>query len=372
MANQVVSSDGFTTRVANLTGCAIAGIVVAGGSGWAQATTTVTPSTGNSAWSPIVGGQLNTTVAISNAGSGYGVAPLVFVGAPPPGGVQATMIANLTSGTVSSITTVNQGAGYPTAPQIAIYPSPFDPNFLAGSAITNAVATCSLAGSSAITAVLCTNNGAPFSAASVPTLTISGGGSGATLSIVQLTTLTGATISGGGAGFNSSAYLTTKGGQPAATAAYLNPSIELTGYTPRPAVANLTLTGTTISALGTIYDGGLFAGTPTAVVLQGGLAPTTAATISLALGNTNATVFMQQLMQQPLSGPGVGLPYPQALYPANLLNGENQPATNAIGLAPGDAIVVPRGTWWIDSGSYCFVQVLDPVSGIWKNVSSAR
>jgi hypothetical protein len=107
-------------------------------------------------------------------------------------------------------------------------------------------------------------------------------------------TLTGTSITSGGAGYTTSAMLTTVGGQPSATPAYLNPAIELTGYIPRPAQIGLAAAGGgTVSTIGTIYDGGLFLGTPT-MVLAGG-APTTAATITGTLGSTNATVLIQQV-----------------------------------------------------------------------------
>ena len=39
---QLVSADGFTVRVANLTGCVVSAAVVVGGTGYVQATTTIT------------------------------------------------------------------------------------------------------------------------------------------------------------------------------------------------------------------------------------------------------------------------------------------------------------------------------------------
>ncbi len=289
---RVVTSDGFDTRVANLTGCAVAATVTTGGTNYVQATTTVTPSAGNSTWQAVVGGRV-ATPSISAAGAGYGVTPLVFFDAPPNPGVQATGVAVMANGTISSITMIDVGAGYQIAPKIAIYPSPFDPNYLAGSAITPATAVSTLTGAGNLSAVLCTNSGAPFT--SLPTLTIAGAGASAVASIIQLTTLLSASITSGGAGFNSTAFLTTSGGIPSYTEAYTNPSIELTGFIPRAAVAALTLTGTTISALGTIVDGGLFAGTPTGAVLQNGAAATTPATIALTFGGANQTVQMQRL-----------------------------------------------------------------------------
>ena len=60
----------------------VAAVVVAGGSGYVQASTSVTASAGGSTWQPIVGGMLSMS-SINNAGTGYGVAPNLFIAAPP-------------------------------------------------------------------------------------------------------------------------------------------------------------------------------------------------------------------------------------------------------------------------------------------------
>lgn len=76
-------------------------------------------------------------------------------------------------------------------------------------------------------------------------------------------------------------------------------------------------------------------------------------------------------MSQPLSGPGVGLPLPQALYPAALANAPYTGSTNRLCLNAGDQIPIPAGTWYIGTGSYCIVQYLDPVSNTWRAVPGA-
>ena len=70
-------------------------------------------------------------------------------------------------------------------------------------------------------------------------------------------------------------------------------------------------------------------------------------------------------MPQPLSGPGVGLPLPQNLYPANILSGGpiNTP-TNRMALAPGDELPLPAGNWYVDS-LYSTIEVQDPITGTW-------
>lgn len=70
-------------------------------------------------------------------------------------------------------------------------------------------------------------------------------------------------------------------------------------------------------------------------------------------------------MSTPLSGPGVGLPLPQNLYPSYLNNAPVDTPTNRLALAPGDVFNIPAGTWFVNTGSYCILQYLDPVSGTW-------
>jgi hypothetical protein len=289
--NNTVTSDGTNIRVANMTGCAIGGIVTTAGSSYVAGSTTATPSAGNSQWTAVVGGLISTTVSVSAAGAGYTVPPLVFIPPPPQPGVQATAIAVLSSGTVSSITVVNQGAGYQTAPVPQIYPNPTDPAYLSGAITSNATAVTTLVGAGTLAAVLCTNPGSSFS--TVPSLTIAGAGSSAAATIVPMWTITGDSITNGGAGYSTLAEITTVGGVPSATPAYLNPAVELTGYLPRKASIGIAaVSGGTITTIGTIYDGGLFAGTPTAYVAGGG---STSATIALTLGSAHATIFMAQV-----------------------------------------------------------------------------
>jgi hypothetical protein len=74
-------------------------------------------------------------------------------------------------------------------------------------------------------------------------------------------------------------------------------------------------------------------------------------------------------MAQIISGPGVGLPYPAALYPPNLFNVPYDVPNNYVGLPPGGAVVLPAtGTngYLFDTGAVSVVQFLDPVTGIWR------
>jgi hypothetical protein len=203
---------------------------------------------------------------------------------------------------VTTVSLVNFGAGYTTAPTLVILPNPTDPN--AGT-ITPATVTCALASSGKITAALCTNPGAPLSTLTALTITASGGaGSGATLGALILQTVTGTSIVAGGVGMGSAsapALITSVGGSGTAGAAGLsNPIIDLSGYLPRPYIGSGTSNATgTITALTTI-DGGLFAAAPTAVVAPGagGVAFSSTAvapSITFTMGSTYDTVLLQPL-----------------------------------------------------------------------------
>ena len=71
------------------------------------------------------------------------------------------------------------------------------------------------------------------------------------------------------------------------------------------------------------------------------------------------------MAQNRLSGPGLGLPFPQALYPTSLIGPAPTPATNEITMAAGQALPIPGGDWAINLGKYTTLQYLDPVSGVW-------
>lgn len=263
-----VESDGFTLRIANLLGCPVHAVVAVQGSGYAQATTTVTPTPGNSTWQPIVGGALALVGAtLTSNGAGYGIAPIALIPAPPPaannpngvGGVQATGYCTIASGTVSGFTFTNPGAGYPTAPTPVIVPSPFDPNINTG--ITAAVMAFSLTGAGALTGCLCTNPGAPLSNPNQITLTVTGAGSSGSLTACSLQTVTAGSVSGVGTGFGTvSALLTTVGGVPPSGSISNNPDALGLAWRPRPAQIGLAVTGVGSigTQVGTIYDGGLF------------------------------------------------------------------------------------------------------------------
>ena len=304
--HQFVVSDGFNVRVANLTGCPLsASVTNYGAGGYVQSTTTITPTPGNSTWLPIVGGQLTVGSFISR-GAGYGVAPEVFLPAPPPasnnangvGGLPASAYAVISSGTVSTISFTNPGAGYPSTFTAVLVPSPTDPNLSAG--ITNATVLFSLAGSGSITGAICTNPGAPLSNPNQFTLTVTGAGTQATVVGNVLQTVTAATVSTVGAGYGTTAaLLTTVGGVPAAGTVTNNQDALGLAWRPRPAQIGFTVAGATGSIglqSGTIYDGGLFLTNAAPAFVVGQNANTgsvTVATIALTMGSRADVVTIQ-------------------------------------------------------------------------------
>ena len=298
-AQQIVS-DGFTRRIANLTGCPVAAIVTNGGTNFAQATASVSANINGSTWQTIVGGSLS-VASVTAAGANYGIAPSVFIAAPPSPGVQATAYATIASGTVSGVTLQNNGAGYTAATVAAvILPNPLDPNI---ATITQASVRIILNASNAsvITAVLPLTNGTPFTAASISSLTLTasgGSGSGATITPVMLQSITAATTSGGGSmgTVAAPARVITVGGVPTSTSAIVNPGVELTGFRPRHADINVSTSASGVISAPVVADGGLFAATPSAAVIVGSTAATyTAATITLTSGPATDFVLLQPL-----------------------------------------------------------------------------
>jgi hypothetical protein len=179
-----IRSDGFNFRVANLSGSVTGATVTAPGTGYAQATTNVTPSAGNSTWQAVVGGSLG-AATITAPGANFTIPPIVFVASPPAPGINALGHAVLTGGAVTGIVWDNPGAGYQTPPNVLLVPSPNDP---ALQTIQQAKATVVLAtgaGATGVSAVLLKNAGAPQ--ATAPTLTITGTGTGATATVLPAT-----------------------------------------------------------------------------------------------------------------------------------------------------------------------------------------
>lgn len=303
-----IKSDGFTTRIANLTGCLYSLTPTAYGSSYVQASTQITfTGLSGAAATPIVGGQLG-GITVSSAGAGYGVPPIVLIPPPPNannnangvGGVQASAFAVIANGTISAVSMTNPGAGYPTAPTAVIVPAPFDPNLSVG--ITQGTVTFSLVGSGSVTGALITNNGAPVADGSTASFTVavSGAGTGATLVGNILQTVKAVSVVGTGTGYGSVALGVTSvgGGQSLGTITNGPPFLGL-AFRPRPLQAQLTVTalGTLAAQTGTIIDGGLFL-TPPNVALGFGNAPggtllPTGSTVSFVMGSRPDIMTLQ-------------------------------------------------------------------------------
>jgi len=308
---QMVSSDGFTTRIANLTGCVVSASVVNGGTNYVQATTTITAIgagfTGAvPTLAPIVGGALKISGGTLTAnGAGYGVPPIVMIPPPPPanvnangvGGIQASAIALISSGTVSSISMINQGAGYPSAPTAVIVPSPFDPNLSTG--ITNATVTFTLGSSGVIMGAVVTNNGSPLPNGSLGSVTLSIGGAGSSGSLTAnvLQTVVSGTLSSAGTGYGTGGVaFTTFGGTPV-TGIGNSPANELIAWLPRQANVAVTASSLSVAAPATVYDGGLFQSAPSIAagtgLTTGGTPPTTIAGLTAVMGSAYDIVVIQ-------------------------------------------------------------------------------
>ena len=298
-----VSADGFTVRLANLTGCVVSASVINGGTGYVQSTTTITAIgafTGAiPTLLPIVGGALAVSGGTLTAnGAGYGVPPIVMIPPPPPaqtnsngvGGIPATAYAVIASGTVSSISITNPGAGYPSAPIAVIVPSPFDPNLSSG--ITNATVAFSLTSSGVIMGALVTNNGSPLTNGSLASVTLSIGGAGASGSLTAnvMQTVVSGTISGTGTGYGTAVNILTTGGAPVQGTITNGPLYNYLEFEPRP--ANISAPSVTAGAVAAVYDGGLFESAPTFTVL-GALGASVAPTLAMIMGGRPDTVILQ-------------------------------------------------------------------------------
>jgi len=290
-----VWSDGVNYRVANLTGCPVAAVVTAGGSGYVQSSTTCTASAGGSTWQPIVGGAIATTLATATgtttAGSGYTYPPIVIIDAPPQGGLQATAIVTaLSAGTipVANVQVINQGAGYTSAPNVTLINDPRDTTGSGAVVVTTLTATGTLTGLYPL------DHGSPLTG--VPTLAFSTGTAAAT-AIMNFTVTSYAT---GTIGSSIGAAEVTSGTNliaAQASPAPVNP-LHVTGTTfPRPARITAGLSGGTVVTTGQVVeDGGLGIQVVPVALMAYAITSTTAivpAVGVLAVGGVSDTSFIQ-------------------------------------------------------------------------------
>jgi hypothetical protein len=299
-----VKSDGFNWRIANRLACPVGGIVLTGGSGYVQASTTATASSGTSLWIPIVGGALTPLSVTGGFGAGYGVPPILIIPSPPPpannvngvGGRQAVGYAVISGGSVSTVSLIDQGAGYPSSFTVTLLPNPTDPNINTGITLSQWSFSTVFAGS--ITGIVCTNPGNPIATPAQLSLTIAGAGTNATVAPVMLQTLTSVSVSVGGLGYGlaGNVMLTTAGGAYPGGSIAASPELLARKARPRPANVTLAVSGANGSIAaqsGAIVDGGLFfqqgnngANTASVVIIPGASAGTAGSILGPAFVNT--------------------------------------------------------------------------------------
>jgi hypothetical protein len=312
-----VKSDGFNWRISNRLACPVGGVVLSGGASQVQATATCVPSTGNSTWVPIIGGALTALSVSGGFGAGYGVPPLVIIPAPPPGannpngvgGRQASAYAVISGGSVSTVSMVDQGAGYPSQFTVTLLPNPTDPNINTGITLSQWQFSTVFAGS--VTGVICTNPGNPIATPAQLSLTIAGSGTPGTVAPVMLITATAVSVSVGGAGFGLAGNVMGMfaGGDYPQGSITASPENLRVFARPRPGNIKLAVTGTNGSIAaqsGAIIDGGLFfqqgnngANTASLVIVPGASAGTAGSLVGPAFVNTfgGSNVFDIAILQ---------------------------------------------------------------------------
>lgn len=301
-----INSDGVNYRVINPTGFPTGAVVTNVGSGYTSAPT-VTANIGGSVWQAVLGpgvSAISAASAINANGVSYSVPPIVSISAPASPGIQATAIANISGGAVSSYTITNPGAGYSSPPSVYLTPQPSDQNFSASSVRTvnaQAVAVTSFVGQ--VLGVLLVNEG-NNSLSVAPALSITGGGgSGALATAVMAFAVQNYTISAAGSAYSGTfAPVISFGGSLASTtsgtsASAASPIMGANLFVPRQIQAIAAVSGGVISIVATqnsgIADGGLFQTPPFLTIGEGG--PGSSATLTANVGGVNDTVYLQQL-----------------------------------------------------------------------------
>lgn len=209
-------------------------------------------------------------ITLTSGGSGYNSVPNVVISAPPSGGTQATASATIgnPSGQLNGIVVDTPGQGYLTAPTVTIGPP---------ASGTTATATATVVASGAAIGSLTQNNvGSPpacWSGSSAPTVTLSfdnlSGGIGAagtanlssTQNCITNLSFTGGTcssgrgstatlsISGGGSGFSGTVVIPSSGKLSQAPAANItNPGSGYSSTTPTVTFSGATCSSVTATA----------------------------------------------------------------------------------------------------------------------------
>lgn len=266
-----VQSDGANFRVANQTGCIVGGIVTTAGSAYTSAPT-ITPAAGGGIFAACMGSAITTTVTVTAGGSGYTYPPFVVFSAPPYPGIPATGYCTLSAGAVSTVTVTDQGAGYLAAPTVTFINDPREG--LNGIATgSGATAITALTASGTVTGIVCLDHGNPVtttSTASLPANFTVGSGSAVITPIMCWTMVSFTITSNGTSGVPATGLIYATGtgtGFYTTNASVLtNPSSTSNLVQTRRSFILPTSAGT-ITAVGTVVDGGIYSGVNTSVAL---------------------------------------------------------------------------------------------------------
>ena len=285
-------SDGGNVRLANQSGCAVGAVVTTAGSAYTTAPTVVA-SAGSSVWQAILGPLVSTTANVVFGGTNYTYPPLVAIDAPPlgAGGIQATATCAISSGAVSTITIIDQGAGYlGGTPNVTLVNDPRDTT---GSGAT---ATVTLTGANTVAAVICLDHGNPITSGTVPTLTFGSGSAAATVLMNWGIQTYAVTTAGAGYGNSAIAGLTAMGPAGIASPAYTNPTSQQGLVRVRNAniwVPTNSSGGFTLATnSNAIIDGGVYEGIPTPLYVSP-TTPSTVGVLALTMGGFTDVSFVQ-------------------------------------------------------------------------------
>lgn len=288
-AGEYVNSDGVNYRVANQTGCIVGVLLTTAGSAYVTAPT-VTAASGAAVFTTILGGTISATVSVTNGGTNYVYPPLVFFDAPAAPGVQATGKSIISAGAVTSVTVVDQGAGYTNVPNISFINDPRDTTG------GNASAVATLTNSGAVTAVLVTDHGNPVAANSTtaPVLTFSSGSAAGTA--IMDWTIQSYTVTSAGSGYVGAVQVQALGsGFPATSSINTNVTIQSKLVRTRLAQIIGALSSTALTATGqTVIDGGIYAGSNVTGIVMGysGGAASSAALPAFTFGGADSVAVI--------------------------------------------------------------------------------
>jgi len=303
-----VSADGANYRLANTTGCPIGALITNNGTGLTNGfnTVTVTPSAGGSVWNTLVGGAINSTITITNGGSGFLAAPtLVF--SPPAGQgstpyVLPTATCTISGGVINAVTVVNQGAGLVAAPTLTVVNAPGDT--VGGGAVLTVNATLALSGlllamwPRAINTTTGAQQAAPYGTplTSVPTFTFSPASTIAATAIMNFT-ITGFTSTTAGVGYVAAGGV-IGGGVVSGTAGSNSPGNPMLDklLINSPVAPPITVAATTgVPSLAGPFQGVGYQAVPTYSAFSTGAAPSTAAVQPPTVGGASDTCLIMSI-----------------------------------------------------------------------------